>query len=166
MMQELMCSQCWMQSFPLIKHKIPLGFGLELPGFAAFVAPRSGSSKGISCEMAPIDSSYRGECHAIVINNSSEPYVVNKNDRIGQLIVIPVIIPTLLKLLQEEIMDSEVLEFNRRRINGTIRFKAVNKSEMIEVYTDGGCRSSATKKGEKNRALRFICMGRILNLWR
>lgn len=32
----------------------------------------------------------------------------------------------------------------------TIRFKAVNnKSEMIEVYTDGGCRSSATKKGEK-----------------
>lgn len=78
-------------------QRIPLGFGLELPiGFAAFVAPRSGlSSKGISCEMAPIDSSYRGECHAIVINNSSEPYVVNKNDRIGQLIVIPVIIPTL-----------------------------------------------------------------------
>lgn len=32
----------------------------------------------------------------------------------------------------------------------TIKFKAVNnKSEMIEVYTDGGCRSSATKKGEK-----------------
>lgn len=78
-------------------QKIPLGFGLELPeGFAAFVGPRSGlSSKGISCEMAPIDSSYRGECHAIVINNTSEPYVVNKNDRIGQLIVIPIIIPTL-----------------------------------------------------------------------
>lgn len=78
-------------------QKIPLGFGLELPeGFAAFVGPRSGlSSKGISCEMAPIDSSYRGECHAIVINNTSEPYVVNKNDRIGQLIIIPIIIPTL-----------------------------------------------------------------------
>lgn len=31
---------------------------------------------------------------------------------------------------------------------GTIRFKAVNnKSEMIEVYTDGGCRSTAQKKG-------------------
>lgn len=78
-------------------QKIPLGFGLELPeGFAAFVGPRSGlSSKGISCEIAPIDSSYRGECHAIVINNTSEPYVVNKNDRIGQLIIIPIIIPTL-----------------------------------------------------------------------
>lgn len=77
-------------------QKIPLGFGLELPeGFAAFVGPRSGlSSKGISCEMAPIDSSYRGECHAIVINNTSEPYVVNKNDRIGQLIVVPIVIPT------------------------------------------------------------------------
>ena len=77
-------------------QKIPLGFGLELPeGFAAFVGPRSGlSSKGISCEMAPIDSSYRGECHAIVINNTSEPFVVNKNDRIGQLIVVPIVIPT------------------------------------------------------------------------
>lgn len=76
--------------------KIPLGFGLELPeGLAAFVGPRSGlSSKGISCEMAPIDSSYRGECHAIVINNTVEPYVINKNDRIGQLIVMPIVIPT------------------------------------------------------------------------
>ena len=78
--------------------KIPLGFGLELPdGLAGFVFPRSGlSSKGITCELPPVDSGYRGEIHAIVTNNSTEDFVVNFSDRIGQLVIIPVIIPDFL----------------------------------------------------------------------
>ena len=74
--------------------RVPLGFGLELPdGFAGFVGPRSGmSSKGISCELAPIDSGYTGEIHAIVINNTNEDYVIEKGDRIGQLLIMPVIL--------------------------------------------------------------------------
>lgn len=74
--------------------KIPLGIGLELPdGYVAFVCPRSGlASKGITCELAPIDSGYRGEIHAIVTNNSTYTYSVKKNDRIGQLVILPVVI--------------------------------------------------------------------------
>lgn len=80
--------------FPHSVEKIPLGLGLELPdGYAAFVFPRSGlSSKGIVCELPPIDSGYRGEIHAIVSNVSDEPYQINEGDRIGQLVITPVVI--------------------------------------------------------------------------
>ena len=74
--------------------KIPLGFGLELPdGYMACVYPRSGlSSKGIVCELPPIDSGYRGEVHAIVSNLGTKPFTVEDGDRIGQLVVTPVVI--------------------------------------------------------------------------
>lgn len=74
--------------------KIPLGLGLVLPdGIAAFVFPRSGlSSRGITCELPPIDSGYRGEIHAIVTNHSDEDYLVKNGDRIGQLVVIPALL--------------------------------------------------------------------------
>lgn len=74
--------------------KIPLGLGLVLPdGYMACVYPRSGlSTKGIVCEIPPIDSGYRGEIHAIVHNGSNIPFVIDNGDRIGQLVVTPVII--------------------------------------------------------------------------
>ena len=74
--------------------KIPLGMGLILPdGYAAYVFPRSGlASKGITCELPPIDSGYRGEIHAIVHNGSNEPFQISNGDRIGQLVITPVII--------------------------------------------------------------------------
>lgn len=75
-------------------RKIPLGLGLILPdGYAAYVFPRSGlSTKGIVCELPPIDSGYRGEIHAIVTNCSSETFTVKNGDRIGQLVITPVVI--------------------------------------------------------------------------
>lgn len=74
--------------------KIPLGLGLRLPdGYAACVFPRSGlSSRGIVCELPPIDSGYRGEIHAIVTNCSNEIFTVRDGDRIGQLVIFPVVL--------------------------------------------------------------------------
>ena len=74
--------------------KIPLGFGLELPdGYAAYIFPRSGmSTKGIVAELPPIDSGYRGEVHAIVSNLTDTPYPVAFGDRVGQLVITPVVI--------------------------------------------------------------------------
>lgn len=74
--------------------KIPLGFGLEIPnGYAGFIFPRSGmSAKGMTAELPPIDPGYRGEIHAILTNNGSEHYTVKKGDRIGQLVITPVVI--------------------------------------------------------------------------
>lgn len=74
--------------------KVPLGIGLVLPdGYAAYVFPRSGlSSKGIVCELPPIDSGYRGEIHAIVHNGSNEDFFIHNGDRIGQLVITPIVI--------------------------------------------------------------------------
>ena len=74
--------------------KVPLGFGLELPdGYAGFVFPRSSMAvKGLVCELPPIDSGYRGEIHAIISNVSNSEYLMKKDTRIGQLVIIPVII--------------------------------------------------------------------------
>ena len=80
--------------FPNYSLRIPLGLGLHLPdGYAAFVFPRSGlSSNGITCELPPIDSGYTGEIHAIVTNCSSEPYIIHEGDRIGQLVILPIVV--------------------------------------------------------------------------
>ena len=74
--------------------RVPLGFGLYIPdGYVGFVCPRSGlSSKGISCELAPIDSGYRGEIHAIMVNNTDTDYQVSAGDRVGQIVILPCII--------------------------------------------------------------------------
>lgn len=75
--------------------KIPLGFGLRIPdGYAGYIFPRSGlSSKGIVCELPPIDSGYRGEVHAIISNVGNVEYKIKAGERIGQLVIMPVLIP-------------------------------------------------------------------------
>ena len=75
--------------------KMPLGFGLRIPdGFAGYIFPRSGlSSQGIVCELPPIDSGYEGEIHAIVSNVSNQSYEIRTGDKIGQLVILPVLIP-------------------------------------------------------------------------
>lgn len=76
--------------------KIPLGFGIELPdGYQAIVQPRSGlASRGIIANIAPIDSGYTGEIHALMTNCTDEDFIVEKGDRIGQLVIIPIILAT------------------------------------------------------------------------
>jgi dUTP pyrophosphatase len=74
--------------------KFPLGFGLEIPdGYMACVYPKSGlTSKGIIAHIPPIDSGYRGEIHAIITNTTKDTYKFEKFDKIGQLVVTPVIL--------------------------------------------------------------------------
>ena len=70
---------------------IPTGFSLELPkGYGAQIFPRSGlGSKGITIPNSPglIDSDYRGEVKAILLNLSKEDFVVKKGDRIAQMVI-------------------------------------------------------------------------------
>lgn len=91
------CFHNGQNTLPIAPHdtvKIPLGLGLCLPdGYAAYVFPRSGlASNGLTCELPPIDSGYRGEIHAIVTNCSDDVHIVNNGDRIGQLVIVPVVI--------------------------------------------------------------------------
>lgn len=84
--------------------KVPLGLGLVLPdGFMACIYPRSGlSSHGIVCELPPIDSGYRGEIHAIVSNLSDVPIGIAAGERIGQLVITPVVMADFVTDLDDE----------------------------------------------------------------
>lgn len=90
--------------WPHHTEKIPLGLGIEVPdGYMACVYPRSGlSAKGIVCELPPIDSGYRGEIHAIMTNCSNESYAIKQGDRVGQLVITPVVIADFVTDLGEE----------------------------------------------------------------
>lgn len=71
------------------RRTVPLGFALELPSnYEAIVRPRSGLSKdGIDVAIGTIDSNYRGEVMACIINNSEEDFQIEAGDRICQLAV-------------------------------------------------------------------------------
>jgi dUTP pyrophosphatase len=74
---------------------VPCGFAIALPpGLEAQVRPRSGlaSRHGVTVLNAPgtIDSDYRGEVKAILINHGREPFTITPGMRIAQLVVAPV----------------------------------------------------------------------------
>jgi len=74
---------------------VPTGLIVEIPpGYEAQVRPRSGLAlkHGISLVNAPgtIDSDYRGEIGVILINLGNEPFVIQHNDRIAQMVIAPV----------------------------------------------------------------------------
>jgi dUTP pyrophosphatase len=71
---------------------VPTGLFIELPeGYEAQIRPRSGLAikYGVSLVNAPgtIDSDYRGEIKAIVVNLSNVPFVINDGERICQMVV-------------------------------------------------------------------------------
>ena len=77
---------------PLERKLIPTGLYMALPaGYEAQVRPRSGLAlkKGITVLNSPgtIDADYRGEVCVILVNLSSEPFVVEDGERIAQMII-------------------------------------------------------------------------------
>lgn len=71
---------------------IPLGLKLEIPdGYEIQVRPRSGLALkhgiGMVNSIGTIDSDYRGEIGAILVNLSKEPYTIKPQERIGQLVL-------------------------------------------------------------------------------
>lgn len=77
---------------PLERKLVPTGLFIELPaGFEAQIRPRSGLAikKGITVLNSPgtIDADYRGEICVILINLSSEEFVINDGERICQMVI-------------------------------------------------------------------------------
>ena len=73
---------------------VPLGFTVEIPdGYEMQIRPRSGLAKKnkIVAILGTIDSDYRGEVGAIIINHSKSIFIIKPNDRIAQAVVCPVI---------------------------------------------------------------------------
>lgn len=74
----------------------PTGFAFAIPeGYEGQIRPRSGLAlnHGIAVLNAPgtIDADYRGEVHVLLYNSSLGDYIVNRGDRIAQLVFAPVV---------------------------------------------------------------------------
>ena len=79
---------------------IPTGIAAAIPeGHVGIMAVRSsmGAKHGITMinGIGVIDSDYRGEMRVNLLNTTDSPYTVHPSDRIAQLMVVPVLCPTI-----------------------------------------------------------------------
>ena len=77
---------------PLQRALVPTGIYMALPeGYEAQIRPRSGlaAKHGITVLNSPgtIDSDYRGEIKAILVNLSNEQFKIEDGERICQMVV-------------------------------------------------------------------------------
>ena len=80
---------------PSDRALVPTGLVIELPqGYEAQVRPRSGLAlkHGVTVLNSPgtIDADYRGEVKVLLINLGAETFLIERGDRIAQLVVSPV----------------------------------------------------------------------------
>lgn len=83
------------------RQLLPTGIAIALPGadYVALICARSGLAARHGITMANgvgvIDSDYRGELRVALYNESDTDYTIHDGDRIAQLMVLPVVQPTL-----------------------------------------------------------------------
>jgi dUTP pyrophosphatase len=80
---------------PGARALVPTGLSFAIPdGFEMQVRPRSGLAfkHGITCLNTPgtIDSDYRGELKVLLINLGDTDFVIQRGERVAQLIMAPV----------------------------------------------------------------------------
>jgi len=80
---------------PGARVRVPTGIAVALPhGYEAQVRPRSGLAwkTGLTLINSPgtVDADYRGEIQVLLINLGDGPVVLERGDRIAQLVVQPV----------------------------------------------------------------------------
>lgn len=100
---------------PLQRCLVPTGLSIALPsGYEAQLRPRSGLAlkKGITLLNTPgtIDADYRGEIGIILVNLSSEDFVVEDGERIAQMVIA--------RYEQAEWSEVEVLDETTRGAGG------------------------------------------------
>lgn len=100
---------------PLQRALVPTGLFIELPiGYEAQVRPRSGLAFkfGVTVLNSPgtIDADYRGEIKVILVNLSSDDFLVNDGERIAQMIIS--------KHEKAELIEADSLEETKRGAGG------------------------------------------------
>ncbi len=88
---------------------VPTGIMIDIPvGFEAQIRPRSGLAykNGVTVLNAPgtIDSDYRGEIKALLINHGQEDFKINRGDRICQMVIAKVEMITFIE--KDELSDT------------------------------------------------------------
>ena len=84
------------------REKIDTGVHVEIPqGYVGMITSKSGlmAKEGITSR-GTIDCGYTGSIQAVLFNHSRKDYIVEKGQKITQLVIMPIITPTL------ELVDS------------------------------------------------------------
>jgi len=81
---------------PGARAMVPTGLSFAIPlGYEVQIRPRSGlaAKHGLTCLNTPgtIDSDYRGEVKVILINLGEDAFVIERGERIAQMVLAPVI---------------------------------------------------------------------------
>lgn len=100
---------------PMERRLIPTGLYIALPtGYEAQVRPRSGLAlkHGITVLNTPgtVDADYRGELMVLLINFSTEDFIINAGERIAQMVIA--------RHEQAEFVEVEVLDETERGAGG------------------------------------------------
>ncbi len=82
---------------------VPTGLAMALPaGYEAQIRPRSGLAykHGVTCLNTPgtIDADYRGEVKVLLINHGTEPFTIQRGERIAQMVIAPITQPRFLRV--------------------------------------------------------------------
>lgn len=95
---------CAFLQTPLTLHQgdralVPTGLAMALPKYTVgYIYARSslGAKHGITLPngVGVIDADYRGELKVALINLSATPYTIHNGDRVAQLVIAPVFLPT------------------------------------------------------------------------
>lgn len=90
---------------PGCRVAVPTGLSLALPrGTEGQVRPRSGLAlrHGVTVLNSPgtIDADYRGEIQVLLINHGEHAFEIRRGDRIGQLVIAPILQARLLEQTQ------------------------------------------------------------------
>lgn len=85
------------------RQLIPTGLTIQLPSnHEGQIRPRSGIAykHGLTVLNSPgtIDADYRGEVSILLINHGSEPFEVTRGMRIAQMIIAPVVQPSIIEV--------------------------------------------------------------------
>ena len=75
---------------------IPTGLSIAIPDDLEIqIRPRSGlaakSNIGVLNTPGTIDSDYRGELKIILFNHGNKDFIVNNNDRVAQMVLMPIL---------------------------------------------------------------------------
>lgn len=89
---------------------VATGISIQVPGdHYARIAPRSGLTfkHGLDVGAGVIDSDYRGEIKVILFNHGNKDFVIQRGDRIAQMIFEKISCPALQEISQEEMARAE-----------------------------------------------------------
>ena len=89
---------------------IKTGVRMEIPnGYCGFVTGRSGMTikEGLVGQLGIVDAPYRGEIGIMAFNLSSTTVIIDKGEKVGQIVIMPIPMIELIKVEADELSTTD-----------------------------------------------------------